>query len=286
MRFAAGVDVGSTQTKAVILDESHRIVGRGLVDTGANIGQAGTRAFAAALDMAGLDRDEVLYVIGTGYGRFNVTFGDAQVTEISCHAKGAVSLFPRTRTVIDMGGQDAKGIRIGDGGEVADFAMNDKCAAGTGRFLANAADVLGLSLETIGPISLRGKMPVRLSTVCTVFVESDIMAYLGQGKKVEDILAGVHSAIAARTISLVRRVGLEQEITFTGGVSRNVGMVAALEDKLGCRLNVNSESHFMGALGAALLALERAEHLAGQISMTAGNDTVSTGGADAAHRGH
>ncbi len=277
MRYAAGVDVGSTQTKAIILDEERQIVGRGLVDTGANIGQAGARVFQAAITQAGLDRDEILYVIGTGYGRFNVTFGDAQVTEISCHAKGAVSQFPHTRTVIDMGGQDAKGIRIGEGGEVADFAMNDKCAAGTGRFLANAADVLGLSLDTIGPISLQGKVPVRLSTVCTVFVESDIMAYLGQGKKVEDILAGVHSAIAARTISLVRRVGLEQEITFTGGVSRNVGMVRALEEKLSCPVNVSSESHFMGALGAALLALERGQHLAGKISMGAGNAT---------HRGH
>lgn len=277
MRYAAGVDVGSTQTKAVILDESRRIAGRGLVDTGANIGQAAQRAFAAALAEAELDRDEVLYVIGTGYGRFNVTFGDAQVTEISCHAKGAVTLFPGTRTVIDMGGQDAKGIRIGDDGDVADFAMNDKCAAGTGRFLANAADVLGLSLDAIGPISLQGRVPVRLSTVCTVFVESDIMAYLGQGKRVEDILAGVHSAIAARTISLVRRVGLEPEITFTGGVSRNVGMVRALEEKLGRTINVSEESHFMGALGAALLALERAQHLAGKIPMGAGH---------AAHRGH
>ena len=271
MRYAAGVDVGSTQTKAIIMDEECRIVGRGFLDTGANIGQAADRAFREALAQARLDRDEVLYVIGTGYGRFKVTFGDAQVTEISCHAKGAVTLFPRTRTVIDMGGQDAKGIRIGDSGEVADFAMNDKCAAGTGRFLGNAADVLGLPLDAIGPLSLQGRAPVRLSTVCTVFVESDIMAYLGQGKRVEDILAGVHSAIAARTISLVRRVGLEPEITFTGGVSRNIGMVRALEEKLGGPVNVSSESHFMGALGAALLALERAEHLAGKISLGAGH---------------
>jgi len=277
MRYAAGVDVGSTQTKAIILDEEHRIVGRALISTGANIGQAAEAAFRGALQEAGLDRDEVLYVIGTGYGRFRVTFGDAQVTEISCHAKGALALFPHTRTVIDMGGQDAKGIRIGAGGEVADFVMNDKCAAGTGRFLANAADVLGLSLDAIGPLSLQGRAPVRLSTVCTVFVESDIMAYLAQGKKVEDILAGVHSAIAARTISLVRRVGLEAEITFTGGVSRNIGMVRALEEKLGRAMNVSEESHYMGALGAALLALERAQHLAGKISLGAGRGD---------HRGH
>lgn len=277
MRYVAGVDVGSTQTKAIILDEDRQIVGRGLQDTGANVGLAAERTFLEAVRQAGLDRDEIVYVIGTGYGRFKVTFGDAQVTEISCHAKGALSMFPRTRTVIDMGGQDAKGIRIGPNGEVADFAMNDKCAAGTGRFLANAADVLGLSLDTIGPLSLEGRNPVRLSTVCTVFVESDIMAYLAQGKRVEDILCGVHSAIAARTISLVRRVGLEQEITFTGGVTRNIGMVRALEEKLGSTLNVWSDAHFIGALGAALLALERAQHLAPEISMGEGN------GADRRH---
>ncbi len=278
MRFAAGVDVGSTQTKAVILNEEGEIVGRGLQDTGANITRAAERTFAQALADAGLDREEVLYVVGTGYGRFRVTFGHAQITEISCHAKGAAFLFPRTRTVIDMGGQDAKGIKVGPGGEVVDFVMNDKCAAGTGRFLANAADVLGLTLDAIGPLSLRGSHPVRLSTVCTVFVESDIMAYLAQGKRVEDILAGVHSAIAARTVSLVRRVGLEPEITFTGGVSRNVGMVRALEEKLGGAINVSSEAHYMGALGAALFALERALHMAPAIPIeVAGGDPVALG---------
>ncbi|MBI4241759.1 MAG: hypothetical protein HY613_08575, partial [Candidatus Rokubacteria bacterium] len=168
-------------------------------------------------------------------------------------------VFPGTRTVIDMGGQDAKGIRVGEGGEVKDFVMNDKCAAGTGRFLANAAEAIGVSLDEIGGLSLRARSPVRLSTVCTVFVESDIMAYLAQGKKVADILGGVHSAIAARTVALVRRVGIEPEVTFTGGVSLNIGMVRALEDKLGLTLNVSPESHFMGALGAALWALERAD---------------------------
>jgi len=136
--------------------------------------------------------------------------------------------------------------------------MNDKCAAGTGRFLGNSAEVLAIGLDEIGPISLKAKNPVRLTTVCTVFVESDIMSYLAQGKKLEDILGGVHSAIAARTISLVRRVGIEEEVTFTGGVSRNIGMVLALEEKLGMKLNVSEDSHFVGAIGGALFALERA----------------------------
>jgi predicted CoA-substrate-specific enzyme activase len=255
----AGVDVGSTQTKAIILDGARRIVGRAVIDTGANVTRAGERCFAAALQNAGLAREQVAYIIGTGYGRYKVTFGDAQVTEIGCHARAAKLMFPNTRTVIDMGGQDAKGIRVGDDGEVKDFVMNDKCAAGTGRFLASSAEALNLGLDEIGPLSLKAKTPVRLSTTCAVFVESDIMSYLALGKSIEDILGGVHSAIASRTIALVRRVGIESEVTFTGGVSCNIGMVRALSEKLGMPVNVSPDSPFMGAIGAALFALERAE---------------------------
>ena len=256
-KLACGVDVGSTQTKAIIMDRGQRILGRTLIDTGAHVTRAAERAFQQALEQATLPREAVGYVVGTGYGRYKVTFGDTQVTEISCHARGAHFVFPGTHTVIDMGGQDAKGIRVGPEGEVQDFVMNDKCAAGTGRFLKNAAEVLGLPLEEIGEVSLRGRNPVRLSTVCTVFVESDIMSYLAQGKSIEDILAGIHSAIAARTVSLVRRVGIEGEVTFTGGVAKNIGMVRALEQKLEMRLNVSAESHYIGAIGAALFALDR-----------------------------
>jgi predicted CoA-substrate-specific enzyme activase len=258
MIYAAGIDVGSTQTKGIIIDQERRIVARALGMTGANVTRAGQTCFDEALKLANLKREDVHYIVGTGYGRYKVTFGDAQITEISCHARGAKYLFPNTRTVIDMGGQDAKGIKVGDDGDVKDFVMNDKCAAGTGRFLANAAEALLLGLDDIGEISLKAKNPVRLTTVCTVFVESDIMSYLAQNKKVEDILGGVHSAIAARTISLVRRVGIEPEVTFTGGVSRNLGMVRGLEEKLGMPLNVSPDSHFVGALGASLFALERA----------------------------
>jgi (R)-2-hydroxyacyl-CoA dehydratese activating ATPase len=258
MIFGAGVDVGSTQTKAVIVDEERRIVARSLIGTGANVTRAAENAFAQACEMGGIPRNEVLYVVGTGYGRYKVTFGDAQITEITCHARGAHSLYPATRTVIDMGGQDTKAIKIGADGAVVDFAMNDKCAAGTGRFLSAAADVTGVSLDEIGPLALEAKTPVRLTSVCTVFVESDIMSYLAQKKRIEDILGGVHKAIATRTMALVRRVGVEDEVTFTGGVSRNVGMVKGLEGVLGRSINVSAEGHFIGALGAALFALERA----------------------------
>ncbi len=261
MRLAAGVDVGSTQTKAVILagDDEPRILARALVDTGAHVLRAAELAFHAACREAGLDPHEIEMIVGTGYGRYRVAFGHAQVTEISCHARGAHFVFPETRTVIDIGGQDAKVIHVGSEGAVRDFVMNDKCAAGTGRFLANAAEVLGLDLEEIGSLSLRATDPVKLTTVCTVFVESDILSYLAQGRRPEDILRGVHLAIARRTVSLARRIPIEPAITFTGGVARNVGMVKALEEVLGLPIQVSPDSHFMGALGAALFALERLE---------------------------
>ncbi len=256
MEYAAGIDVGSTQTKGVLLDRSRSIVARALINTGAYITRAGQRALDAVLEAGGVEREKVGYIVGTGYGRYKIEAGDAQVTEISCHARGAGMIFPSTRTVIDMGGQDTKAIKVGPEGAVLDFCMNDKCAAGTGRFLVGAAEILGLSLEEIGPIALQGKKPIRLTSVCTVFVESDILGYVAQKRSVEDILAGVHEAIAARTMSLVRRVGLEPDATFTGGVARNVGMVKALERKLGMKLNVSPDAHFMGAIGAALFALD------------------------------
>jgi predicted CoA-substrate-specific enzyme activase len=257
--YAAGVDVGSTQTKAVVLGPRREIAGTAIVPTGARISEAAERAFRAALEAAHLSRESVGKICGTGYGRFKVAFGDFQATEITCHARGAHLLFPGTRTVIDMGGQDTKAIRVGPQGEVLDFCMNDKCAAGTGRFLSAAAEVTGLSLGEIGKTALEGREPVRMTSVCAVFVESDIMSYLAQGRSVPDVLAGVHQAIAARTASLVRRVGIEAEATFTGGVARNEAMVRALERALGLGLNVSEASHLCGALGAALIAVERLE---------------------------
>lgn len=256
MDYSAGIDVGSTQTKALLLDESRAIVARSLINTGADVKRAGQRALDVVLTESHVPREKIRFVVGTGYGRYKIEAGDTQVTEISCHARGAHMLFPGTRTVIDMGGQDTKAIKVGPEGDVVDFCMNDKCAAGTGRFLSGAAEVLGLTLDEIGGISLRGTKPIRLTSVCTVFVESDILSYLAQKKSVEDILAGVHLAIATRTVGLVRRTGIEDEVTFTGGVARNVGMVNALEKKLGTSLNTSPDAQFIGALGAALFALD------------------------------
>ena len=257
MAYAAGVDVGSTQTKAVIIDESRRIVSRALGPTGANVVRAAEDAFHAALGSGDLREEEVEFIVGTGYGRYKVTFGNTQVTEISCHGRGAVHMFPGTRTVIDMGGQDTKAIRVAASGEIVDFCMNDKCAAGTGRFLGAASSALDIPLDELGPTALRGERPVKISTTCTVFAESEVLSWLGKGKKIEDILLGVHQSIAARSVGLLRRVGVEEQVTFSGGVAKNLAMIAALNERLGLGVNVSEESHYMGALGAALFALDR-----------------------------
>ncbi len=256
MAYSAGVDVGSTQTKAAIIDEHGHVVARGLVDTGANVVQAAEHAFEAAMHEGSIQEEEVEYVVGTGYGRYRVTFGNEQITEISCHARGAVHIFPNTRTVVDMGGQDTKAIRVAQTGEVIDFCMNDKCAAGTGRFLGAASAALDIPLQDLGDTALKSTRPVKISTTCTVFAESEVLSWLGKGKKIEDILWGVHMSIAMRSAGLMRRVGIDDEVTFTGGVSRNPAVVAALEQKIEKKLNVSDECHYIGAIGAALFAMD------------------------------
>ena len=259
MTYAAGVDVGSTQTKAVIVDERLQVVGRALIDTGSNVTLAATHAYEVALEQARIDEDKdgVGFVVGTGYGRYRVTFGDAQTTEISCHARGAVQMFPGTRTVLDMGGQDTKAIKVNAHGDVLDFSMNDKCAAGTGRFLGAAAAALEIPLDELGPTALRSDKPVRISTTCTVFAESEILSWLAKGKRSEDVLLGVHQSVGSRALALLRRVGIDEEVTFTGGVARNVGMIEVISGLLGFPVNYGDESHYMGALGAALFAMDR-----------------------------
>lgn len=271
MAYAAGVDVGSTQTKAIILNEDRAIVSRALIDTGANVIAAAERAYMEALDRSGLEEQEIEYVIGTGYGRYRVTFGNTQVTEISCHGRGAVHMFPNSKTVLDMGGQDTKAIRVSPAGEILDFCMNDKCAAGTGRFLGAASTALEIPLDELGATALRASSSVRISTTCTVFAESEVLSWLGKGKAIEDILLGVHQSIASRSIGLLRRVGIEEELTFTGGVARNVGMVQVLNDSLGLEVNVSEDSHFMGAIGAALFALDYV--LGSRVPLRVGEDS-------------
>jgi predicted CoA-substrate-specific enzyme activase len=252
-----GVDVGSTETKAVVMTADFEIVGRGLCGTGAKLAEAGQTSFRLALEDAGREEREIAFVVGTGYGRFRIEFGDAQVTEISCHGRGAVHLFPNTRSVLDVGGQDTKAIKVGPDGQVIDFSMNDKCAAGTGRFLGAASEALEIPLGELGPLALTAKNPVKMTTTCTVFAESEILGWLAKGRRVEDVVLGVHRAIASRSVALLRRAGIEPEVSFTGGVTRNSAMVELISELVGAPVNTSEESQFCGALGAALYARDQ-----------------------------
>ena len=253
----AGVDVGSISTEAVLVSDDGRVVAQTVGATGADSVAASERALLEALTAAGIGREELARVVGTGYGRERVPFATDRVTEITCHARGAIHLFPGTRTVIDIGGQDSKVIRVDGQGRVLNFQMNDKCAAGTGRFLEVMARALEVDLIEMGPLGLLGSGAVSVSSTCTVFAESEVVGLIHQGRRKEEIIQGIHAAVAGRTRALVGRVGVEAEVTMTGGVAKNPGVVKELEDRLGIRMNIPAEPQTVGALGAALIARER-----------------------------
>jgi predicted CoA-substrate-specific enzyme activase len=222
----AGVDVGSLTAKSVILGESG-ILGFGIVPSGVKSEESGTLAFQKALENAGLARDDITYVVATGYGRISAPYANKTVTEITCHAKGAHFIHPETRTIIDMGGQDCKAIRLDPEGNVIDFAMNDKCAAGTGRFLEVIANVFKVRLEDLGALSQRAQEIVPMSSTCTVFAESETISLVARGEKPENILKGIHYAISNRIAGMLSRVGIEDDVYFSGGVAKNTGMKEA-----------------------------------------------------------
>jgi (R)-2-hydroxyacyl-CoA dehydratese activating ATPase len=252
----AGMDIGSTTAKCVLLEHG-KIMGKSLSPVGVDIIRDGEKALELALADAGWERSRVGFIVGTGYGRYKIYFGQLTMTEISCHAKGAHYLFPNTRIVLDIGGQDTKAIRVSDRGEVVDFSMNDKCAAGTGRFLEVCANALGYDIGQIGPLSLEARHPLKVTSTCTVFAESEVTSFVSRGRDPKDILAGLHASIVNRSLSLMQRVGIEPQLTFTGGVSRNEGMVQALRRRTGIPVNVSPLSQYIGALGAALMGEER-----------------------------
>ena len=251
----AGVDVGSVAAKAVIFDpQSRSLLGKAVLPTGWNAREAGEKALAAACaDAGGIAASRI---VGTGYGRISLPFANKVVTEITCHAKGAHFLHPAVRTVIDIGGQDSKVIRIEPDGSVANFVMNDKCAAGTGRFLEMMARTLELSLEEISTIGLQWKEEITISSMCTVFADSEVVSLVAQNKALPDIVHGLNQSVATRAAALFRRVGGENPCMMTGGVSRNRGVVAAIEERLGQPLFIHPDAQLCGALGAALFALE------------------------------
>ncbi len=255
--YVLGIDSGSTSTNAVIMNRDRQIVAFSVVRTGAKSGVSAQKALEDVLNRASLSREDISWIVSTGYGRVSIPFADENVTEISCHGKGAHYFNPKIRTILDIGGQDSKGIRLSDTGEVKDFVMNDKCAAGTGRFLEMIARTLEVSLDELGAIALTSTEKIEITSMCSVFAESEVISLIANNREKADIANGVCCAIANKAFSLLRRVGMEPEFMMTGGVAKNPGVVRAVEEKIGAKLYICEEPEIVGATGAALYALEK-----------------------------
>jgi predicted CoA-substrate-specific enzyme activase len=253
--YFAGIDLGSTMTKVVIINRNEEICASVIKHTGAEHRRLANKVMEEALEQAGLSFDEISYVIATGYGRITVPFADRQITELTCHARGVSHYAPNVSLAIDIGGQDAKGLKISRG-KLLDFVMSDKCAAGTGRFLELIAASLGLEIDDLGKSSLKSTNKASISSTCTVFARQEVVSRISEGVPLEDILAGVHDAIASRVTRMVERLKIEPDVVFTGGVAKNIGVVKSLEAKLGCKVLVPEEPLLSGAVGAALLGRE------------------------------
>lgn len=251
--LVAGLDIGSLTIKAVILEDG-KIKGFTIIPTGAGINKLTRDCLEMTLEKSGDNFKDLSVIVATGYGRINIPFADKSITEITCHALGANWLNPDTRTVFDIGGQDSKVISIDRNGRVVDFIMNDKCAAGTGRFLEVMAQALGIKTEELGEKSLKSKKKINISSMCTVFAESEVISLIAEGCAKEDIIRGLHEAISSRICSMAYRLRLENTITLTGGVAKNIGMVRALKKRLKAKVYVPDEPQIVGALGAAIAA--------------------------------
>jgi (R)-2-hydroxyacyl-CoA dehydratese activating ATPase len=264
MSLTAGIDVGSTYTKAIVLDSRGEIRGRSLVRTGFKMADAARRAFDSALEEADAVEGEIEYVISTGYGRFQVPFRQANVTDLTAAARGALALFPKTRTVLDIGGQTMKATRLDEEGKVRSFRLNDKCAAGTGAFLEKTARYMGFSTTEIGPLAATSKTAAFISGVCAVFAESEVINHLSQGTAPADIMFGAMTSLVDRSVQLMKRVQPQAEHTLVGGILRFESMGGLIQQKLGSAVNLPSEDlvQFVGALGAAALGLRRLQALA------------------------
>jgi (R)-2-hydroxyacyl-CoA dehydratese activating ATPase len=250
--YFAGLDLGSTMTKLVIIDMHERICSRVIYHSGAEHRRLANKVMEEGLERAGLNFESIDYVVATGYGRMVVPFADRQITELTCHTRGLFQIFPHVRLAIDIGGQDSKVMQISNG-KLLDFAMNDKCAAGTGRFLEIIASTLNLKIDELGDISLKSERKVHISSTCTVFAQQEVIKRLSEGLPIEEIVAGIHDAIASRVARMADRLIVEPDVIFTGGVAKNIGMIKALEERLGCKVMVPAEPLLSGALGAALL---------------------------------
>lgn len=258
-----GLDVGSTASKCVVVDEAGQIRGIGLFPSGA--GTPGPqKACEQALGQAGIERDDLARSCSTGYGRHLFAWCDDQVSELSCHAKGASALFPGVRTVIDIGGQDAKVLEIGEDGQLVNFVMNDKCAAGTGRFLDVMASIFGCKASDLPAYDAQSDNPVKISSTCTVFAESEVVSRLAGGESIPNVVAGIHNSVVDRTYGLAKRLGIRPKVAMTGGVALNGGLRKRLEERIGEPILTSELSQQNGALGAALLARDRDCAMQGQ----------------------
>ena len=280
MTITVGIDLGTSSIKAIVLDDGLVVLGRGFARTGSNLEKGADTAFEQARKQAGLDKADIDYIATTGFGRYTVPYRDVQITDLTAHGQGARFLFPGTRTVIDIGAQSTRAMRIESTGQVKLLRMNAKCAAGAGTFLVRVAKYLELTIEEIGDLAVKATDPQGISSVCAVLAESEIINHVTTGKPIEDILMGAMLSIASRAQGLLKRVGVEQELTLTGGVGHNPGMVRALEDCMKQKINVDPErGQFAGAIGAAILAQMRliklSEVSAGlAASRASGNDSV------------
>lgn len=254
--YTLGIDIGSTASKCVMLADGKEIVAKSLISVGA--GTSGPqRAIDEVLESAGKKREEMAFVLATGYGRNSLmNFADKQMSELSCHAKGAHFLFPKVHTVIDIGGQDVKVLQIEDG-IMTNFAMNDKCAAGTGRFLDVMARVLEVDVKDLGRLGAMSTKYVGISSTCTVFAESEVISQLSMGTDKCDIINGIHKSVAGRVAGLAHRIGVRDQVVMTGGVAQNQGIVKALQDELGHEIHTSPLTQYNGALGAALFAFDK-----------------------------
>jgi predicted CoA-substrate-specific enzyme activase len=248
-----GIDIGSITTKAALLRDGV-LTDTKLIFTGYNSEASGKKIYTEIIDSAGITSSKNIKVVSTGYGRSNVTFADKAITEITCHAAGARYLNNSIRFIIDIGGQDSKAILLDENGKVKNFVMNDKCAAGTGRFLEVMARALEINLDEFGTISLRSQNPAQISSLCTVFAESEVISLISKGITREDIVAGIHESIGARVAALAARTGLRTPVMITGGVAKNIGVVRALEKALNIKAIVSEHAQLTGAIGAAILA--------------------------------
>jgi len=251
--IVAGIDVGSLSTKVVVMQDDE-ILSANTLTTGEEAAVMAEKTLNQALRKANISFDQLENIVATGYGRKSVPFTDKSKSEMMCHARGAYWLFPSARTVIDIGAESVKVIRLNENGGVEDFAGNDKCAAGTGIFLDTMAKAMEVPIEEVGEISLKYKERAQISSMCAVFAESEVVSHVHRGTPRNDILAGIHESIAERIFGMSNRVGIKEDVVITGGVAKNIGMIKALEEKFGVKVYVPEDPEIIGAFGAALIA--------------------------------